>query len=250
MPTKVFKEQFKKIFEFENPHNRKKKNIHRKPKKKNNNNNHNPSPYVQKQNIIDYSASSVFTNIYKTNHWGYGSGEGSLLQNNLSYIHFLQNYLPLLHIRKISDIGCGDWQFSKYMNWDNYDYTGYDVVQFLIENHRVNYSKENIRFECFDIIQNYNIFPETELIILKDVVQHWPLMNIVVVLSFLLKKCKYLIITNCCFLPNQTLPSQNLDIRLGEFRPLDFSLEPLNIFTVEKIFEFHTKKTFLIKGTL
>lgn len=120
----------------------------------------------------------------------------------------------------------------------------------MIENHRLHYSKENIRFECFDIIQNYSIFPETELIILKDVVQHWSLMNIVVVLSFLLKKCKYLIITNCCFLPNQQLPSQNIDIRLGEFRPLEFSIEPLNIFTVEKIFEFHTKKTYLIKGTL
>ncbi len=249
MPTKVFKDQFKKIFELENNSN-KKKSQRRKWKKNKKNNNNKELIQPQQNNIIPQSASSVFTNIYQTNHWGYGSGEGSLLQNNLSYIHFLQNYLPLLHIRKISDIGCGDWQFSKYINWDNYDYTGYDVVQFLIDNHNLHYRKDNIRFESFDIIQNYSSFPETDLIIIKDVVQHWPLMNIIVVLSFLLKKCKYLIITNCCFLPNQPLPSHNMDIRLGEFRPLEFSIEPLNIFTVEKIFEFHTKKTYLIKGTL
>ena len=231
MPTKIL-----------NPRQKKNKN---KKQKKNQNNTVIPSPPIFRK-VND--ASYIFSNIYNTNHWLYGSGEGSLIENTKTYIYFLENYLPTLHIKKISDIGCGDWQFSRYMNWDNYEYMGYDVVQHLIDNHQLHYQKENIHFQQFDILQNYQHFPETDVIILKDVIQHWPTMNIVVVLSFLQKKCKYMIITNCCY--QGELPKINLDIPLGEFRPIEFSLEPLNIFTVEKIFEFHTKKTYLLKGLL
>lgn len=239
MPTKILNPRQNK-----NMNKNKKKNKNKKQIKNQNNIKAPSPPIIGKVNDASY----IFSNIYNTNHWLYGSGEGSLIENTKTYIYFLENYFRTLPIKKISDIGCGDWQFSRYINWDNYEYTGYDVVQHLIDNHQLHYQKENIHFQQFDILQNYQQFPETEVIILKDVIQHWPTMNIVVVLSFLQRKCKYMIITNCCY--QNELPKTNVDIPLGEFRPIEFSIEPLNIFNVEKIFEFHTKKTYLLKGLL
>jgi len=59
----------------------------------------------------------VFSQIYRSNVWGRGSGVGSQPENNGEYMLFLSNFIRNNGIRTVVDFGCGDWQFSKFINW-------------------------------------------------------------------------------------------------------------------------------------
>ena len=60
-----------------------------------------------------------FTNIYEKELWGRGkgSGAGSRPKFNAPYISFLENFLRDNNIKSVIDFGCGDWQFSQYIDW-------------------------------------------------------------------------------------------------------------------------------------
>ena len=75
---------------------------------------------------------SIFDKIYKYNLWVFGSGSGSIPINNKPYINFLNNFLINYNIKSIIDIGCGDWQISKNINWNNTKYLGIDIVKMLL----------------------------------------------------------------------------------------------------------------------
>ena len=84
---------------------------------------------------IDTNIKNEFTNIYEKELWGRGkgSGAGSRPKFNVPYITFLENFLRDNNIKSVIDFGCGDWQFSQYIDWGNVNYLGLDVVDFVIE---------------------------------------------------------------------------------------------------------------------
>jgi SAM-dependent methyltransferase len=100
-----------------------------------------------KNNIID-----VFTKIYNNDGWGNGSGPGSYAENNKEYTKALIEFIQAHNIKTILDYGCGDWQFSRFIPWDKITekYTGVDVVESVIKNNQINFTKENIKFEKVD----------------------------------------------------------------------------------------------------
>ena len=85
-----------------------------------------------------------FTYIYDNEKWGKnkGSGEGSRPKFNQEYIPFLEDFLKTNNIKSVIDFGCGDWQFSRYIDWGDkpfstmpkIDYLGLDVVDSVIDN--------------------------------------------------------------------------------------------------------------------
>ena len=63
----------------------------------------------------------IFSNIYKYNLWGFGSGTGSLKFNNQKYIDFMNDFLKNhTDVSSIIDLGCGDWQLHKHINLNNH----------------------------------------------------------------------------------------------------------------------------------
>ena len=64
----------------------------------------------------------TFETIYKYNMWLFGSGSGSLAINNRPYISFLKDFISNNKIKSVVDIGCGDWQISENINWNNIKY--------------------------------------------------------------------------------------------------------------------------------
>lgn len=68
----------------------------------------------------------VFTKIYETCEWGDNnntdykgsSGGGSSISFNEEYIKFLKQFIDTNNIKKVIDLGCGDWQSSHliYLN--------------------------------------------------------------------------------------------------------------------------------------
>ena len=71
---------------------------------------------------------NVFDKIYKHNTWMFGSGSGSVPINNKPYIEFLKDLLANKQISSVIDIGCGDWQLAKNINWNGIKYLGIDTM--------------------------------------------------------------------------------------------------------------------------
>lgn len=189
-------------------------------------------------------ATQTFSKIYQVNAWGHGSGLGSTVEYTKEYRIFLQNFLNTIGVKTVLDIGCGDWQSTKLIDWSKHQYIGVDCVESVINNNQKLYSKDNIQFKVHDIIGNGWDTP-VDLIIIKDVLQHWPTTTINKVLPQLRNKAKYLLVINCA---NQ--PANVPDIPLGGMRHLSHKLSPLNTYRPKLLFTFHTKEVVLIEGEL
>jgi SAM-dependent methyltransferase len=174
---------------------------------------------------------ATFTEIYRRNVWKFGSGEGALPKYAKPYKEFLEQFIRDRRIKSVVDYGCGDWQFSRLINWDGIQYLGLDLVDSLIEHHKRVYQTDNITFLALE--ETPTLLPDADLIILKDILQHWSNQSIT---SFMPKivKYKFALITNCVNLRGETA---NRDILDGYFRPLDLRERPFS-YDMTKVFEF------------
>jgi SAM-dependent methyltransferase len=176
------------------------------------------------------TAEETFTLIYENKVWNVNeenegfSGPGSTLANTKEYRKFLQKFLKEHNIRSVTDVGCGDWTFSKAIDWTGIQYTGYDVVKSIIDKDISRYGKNNIHFVHCNAI-NMDL-PPTDLLICKDVLQHLPNEEISLFLKQL-PKFKYALITNG--VDFSTNSRTNIQIVRGCYRPLDLTKPPFSI---------------------
>lgn len=138
----------------------------------------------------------AFTNIYAKNKWGNGSGSGSKMSiDNRKYIELLQEIMNEYDIKTICDVGCGDWQFSRYIDWGDREYLGIDCVESVIKTNIIEYQTEKIHFQHKTMGEGY--MPEGyDVVIMKDVIQHWEDKDILAYLEPVLKTNKYVFLTN------------------------------------------------------
>lgn len=179
-----------------------------------------------------------FEEIYANNSWGHGSGEGSLPIHTKGYVKFLERFILNNKIQSIADIGCGDWQFSKSVDWHGAKYDGYDVVRPVVEENSRAYAGGNVRFHHY--FGDFNEIPSADLLIAKDVLQHLPDETIIDFLGHL-SRFKFALLTNCI---NPRGPTINKNIPLAGFRYLDLRLPPFNLQAVE-VFSFTKNESFL-----
>lgn len=119
----------------------------------------------------------AFTRAYKDGQWHNGSGSGSSAVNTRAYRALLQRYLHDNRVRSVLDIGCGDWQFSRLIDWRGIAYLGVDVVPELIIKNSIRFATSAIVFATEDVLQheaNGEQLPPFDLILVKDLLQHWP----------------------------------------------------------------------------
>ncbi len=178
----------------------------------------------------------IFERIYANNDWAHGSGEGSLPTHTRPYVAFLQKFLRRHSISSVVDFGCGDWQFSRFVDWSRTTYLGYDVVGSVISANRSRYQTSQISFHevgapPFDL-------PAADLLIIKDVLQHW---SDRAILDFLpvLANFRFALITNCV---NPFGVTENLPIADGGFRYLDVRLNPFHL-DAREVFSFSNRRT-------
>lgn len=136
-----------------------------------------------------------FTKIYKTNEWGEGSGGGSSVNNTIEYRGVIKQFIKEHDIKTVIDYGCGDWQSSKLIEWGDCSYLGIDCVKHLIDDHSINYSSNTIKFECKEKLEDFFDY-KGDLLILKDVMQHWINDEIIYFLDNVKNKFKFILITN------------------------------------------------------
>lgn len=194
----------------------------------------------------------LFTEIYNRGGWLKGSGWGSWPGNTVPYVSLISDFLNKHNIKSVVDVGCGDWQFSKLIDWTGIDYKGFDIVESVIEEDKEQYQSSNITFECVDVTTHK--LPAADLILIKDVLMHWT-PDIVIEFLHNLPEHKYVLVTNT----HSSLPEHkhnNQIKRVGGFQDINFEKPPYNM-KVEKVLDYtfphpkaygvvETKRTFLL----
>jgi trans-aconitate methyltransferase len=170
-----------------------------------------------------------FTKIYDNNTWGQGSGGGSLKRNTVIYNKLYQDFLEENEIKTIIDYGCGDWQSTQFLNFDDVTYLGIDCVDSVISNNINNYSKDNIKFEV--VKDNFYSY-KADLLVVKDVLQHWTNDEVIDFLDKVLDNYEYILITNSS---SQTHDNQDTPYRS---RPLSSKYLPLKKYKCEILLEY------------
>jgi SAM-dependent methyltransferase len=188
---------------------------------------------------------SVFDNIYRRNLWGFGSGHGSLPRVTRGYRGFIEMFIRENRISSVVDVGCGDWQFSRLIDWGDASYLGVDLVPSVIDRNKRTFGTDRVSFAT--VAAGQTDFPRADLLIVKDVLQHMPTEAVQTFCAKVLPRYRYGLVTNC-IIPSHAV---NCDIGAGEFRPLDLRLVPYNVratvaysFEGPKTFSFRTFKMF------
>jgi mannosyltransferase OCH1-like enzyme len=197
---------------------------------------------------------NIFTNIYEKKIWGNNnngnyngsSGPGSDVDfNKETYIPFLQSFIINHNIKTVTDLGCGDFRCGPFI-YDTLDvsYTGYDAYKKIVEYNASQYSLPKYNFIHLDFCNHVEKINNSDLYILKDVIQHWRLEDINRFLDYIIenKKCKYILITNCCY---QTEDNQNVEN--GGFRHLSCDFFPLKKYNPKKLYNYSSKEVSVIE---
>lgn len=195
----------------------------------------------------------IFTNIYETKMWGNNnindysgsSGNGSDIEfNKDSYIPFLKKFIINNKINSVVDLGCGDFRCGKLI-YDDIDikYVGYDTYKKVVDYNSKNCLPPKYSFIHLDFFNKKELIVDSELCILKDVLQHWKMEEIYLFLDYLIehKKFKYILICNCC---NQKIDNPSNPDR---FTPLSCNFFPLKKYNPVKLLNYKTKELSLIK---
>jgi SAM-dependent methyltransferase len=196
----------------------------------------------------------TFEMIYSNGFWDKDesnqgtSGLGSKLINVIPYINLLEDFISKNHITSIVDAGCGDWQFSRYLNFNGINYLGVDAAKSVVLKNIAKYKKDNIQFVHGNFLEME--LPKADLLILKDVLQHLSNKNILKAIDSF-KNYRYVIAVNDISSANFC----NYDIQDGGYRCLDLSAYPFflkgqNLLTYKAVEGREVKRVFLIDNTL
>jgi SAM-dependent methyltransferase len=169
-------------------------------------------------------ARDAFRQIYETDHWKGGSGEGSDVAAIEPYRRLLERVIAATDVETIVDAGCGDWQFSRLIDWSGKPYLGVDIVPAVVESNRRAFGHENVEFVAADI--RTDELRTADLLICKDVLQHWDVGSIVAFLARNLPRYRYALITNDIASVHIGAEMLNSEIAIGHWRPLDLERRP------------------------
>ena len=163
----------------------------------------------------------IFESIYVGDRWTNGSGPGSLPKHTIEYRSFLSKFMLENDIKTVTDLGCGDWQSTRLLDWCGLNYIGLDIVPWLIENNTRTFGAANIEFRHFTALDQ---LPGGDLCICKEVLQHLPNDVVQAHLDAISERYRFGLITNCV----EPLEEANRDIEIGGVRPLRLDREPFD----------------------
>jgi hypothetical protein len=173
-----------------------------------------------------------------------GSGTGSTLEYSAPYREFLVDFIIRREVKTIADLGCGDLvvmsavleQLARLGH--QVEYVGLDCLAERVAFNRSLYP----HMTCYIQDVRHLLMVESDLMICKDVLQHWDTRSIVTwFLGVQQKRFRHSLITNCARGDNVNGP-----IELGGWRPLDLTRHPFSI--GEVVFSWDTKDTVLMAG--
>jgi SAM-dependent methyltransferase len=171
------------------------------------------------------SAEKIFSDIYKNNNWNNKesvSGQGSELKYTQAIIDKLPVFLKKHNIKSILDAPCGDFNWMKYVKFDEIKYTGGDIVKELVDFNNQKFANSQTSFIKLDVISDE--LPDVDLIFVRDCLVHFNDENIKLFFKNLVSSnIKYVLTTNF------PLTRNNYDISMGNFRLINLQRKPYNL---------------------
>lgn len=118
-----------------------------------------------------------FQEIYERGAWGknVGSGRGSDPTYCAPYLEYVRKLIDSGKYSSVLDVGCGDWQHSKLIDWRGLTYLGVDMVDAIFYKEEV---PKNVLFSSADVLKKGTLpllfgMRNWDLVLVKDVMQHW-----------------------------------------------------------------------------
>ncbi|RZN83109.1 MAG: class I SAM-dependent methyltransferase [Winogradskyella sp.] len=176
----------------------------------------------KKSNFKKKTVKETFDLIAKDNFWSSGesvSGPGSELKHTKVLITELEKLFEIHSVSKLLDLPCGDFNWMQNVDLSKVNYLGGDIVKDIIEENKMKFKSENIKFEVMDIITSD--LGRQDVVLSRDCLVHFSYNNIVKTIKNLKRsKSTYVLMT--------TFPeiTKNKDIISGEWRPLNFDIYP------------------------
>ena len=209
--------------------------------------------------FADKTAAETFGEIYEKNVWGgekgeFYSGDGSGERYATIYAETIRKFIAENKIKRVVDLGCGDFRVASKFVSDAFNYTGCDVVFSLVKHLNENYKSERVEFKCVNIIEDE--LPDGDLCLIRQVLQHLSNAEIKQVLENA-RKYKYLIVTEHYpnekneFVPNLDIPhGPSVRVQFDSAVVLDkppFDLKNTTLLLDVEAEDKTRLKTFLIK---
>jgi SAM-dependent methyltransferase len=142
-------------------------------------------------------------------------------------------------VQTVIDVGCGDWTYSRHLDFSGRQYLGIDVVPSVIARNIAEFGAPNVRFTQENLCAPGDL-PDCDLLLCKDVLQHLSTANVMAILGKI-GGARMALITN------DYHPS-NRDCSNGDTRPLDVSAPPFN-FPGRPVLAFGGKVSFLAQSS-
>ncbi len=180
--------------------------------------------------------------VYDQGLWGrseqhiFYSGEGShdptiVVPYIRAMVDFLESFESPL---TVCDLGCGDFEIGRQLLPYTTRYIAVDIVQKLIDHHRIYDAAKQLEFHCLDIAED--VLPDADCAILRQVLQHLSNQEVGQVL-LKLEKYRYVVLTEHIpagvFEANKDIISGQ-GIRLKKKSGLDITAVPFAIKFKEK----------------
>jgi len=169
----------------------------------------------------------IFSRIYEDNVWVEQdeqdslSGAGSTRNATSDLISQLSAFLRDVECRQLVDIGCGDFNWMRYVTGD-FNYLGIDVVPHLIAENRLKYGNEMRRFICMDACTSE--IPTGDVAVCREVLFHLSFSDGIRMLhNIKAAGFKYVMLTH------DTAIWFNSDIRNGDFRIINLNKPPYRL---------------------
>ena len=155
------------------------------------------------------------------------SGPGSYIKNTKETVNLINNTILKYNIKSILDLGCGDWNWFKYINIKDISYNGWDCDDIMIKSNKEKYGKNNINFEVKDIVLDEYI--NVDLIICRDTLFHIDKTISEKMLFKIKNNCKYFISTSYNDVQKNTNIKEYCNINNWGFYTINLNLMPFNL---------------------
>jgi hypothetical protein len=175
----------------------------------------------------------VFTRIHDGNLWqgqSSVSGTGSDTRQTAVIVRSIPLLARELHALKLLDIPCGDFHWMRDADLSGLDYTGADIVRALVAKNADRFARPGVRFVHANLIDDP--LPAADLILCRDCLVHFSFADARRALRNMIRSGARYVLTT-------TFPtrSENVDIRTGQWRPLNLERPPFSFPPPERLIE-------------
>ena len=195
------------------------------------------------------SPREIFSDIYRTGAWAgrhsrdragsFYSGPGSDERFGKPYSSAVLSFIRERGIKRVVDLGCGDFRVGRLIAPQVEHYVGVDVVPELIAHNAKHCAMPNVEFHCLDVTSDR--LPPGDLCLVREVFQHLSNAQILSALGAM-RQYRYGIVTEAQpadlagFRPNRDRPA-GTSARSFFGSGIRLDLPPFNIGGVEVLFE-------------